>query len=654
MALQRFGPRTLRTSFSRASASTGTRPGPTSLVVALAGGISFSSTISQRRTSCVQRNKSLLTSRSFATCGRVILVRALVFVPAFVFMYAHLSRLLFLSEFSLVAGPEEMSDASTTSDRHSPSRSTHARSHSVSGPISHKSASKHARRNSTATTTTSSPPSTPNSHDSDLSDSAPSASQLFHPSQLPAALSPVSPTPQHHHPAIKAEPYYDPPLAPIPELTIPHLVSPPPPMPPAHTLPIRVTGLCLWANPTEPMYIDVDDLPFIALQAPMSAGANRYPQQHSQGPMSPSQQEQRKLVARGGTVKTSLRVRLSVPIPSPHSAPNPLGGPEDLALPQGFSGAVAFSRPLPSSKVVTRVHIDGVRVHQEIGCLTAISSSSDFDAGMGGVGGLQGNQPQEERHVALLPDSWLARCRVLLAERAFAQQQQQHSPQHPHTQLPTSPASPAGTSLPGKTLITQQIFLDNDPVFVVIFDLTSTSRGNGFGSPGERIERMSASLVHWNKHVDPARAASGQSPQNHAQNGAYIPPPEPALVPLPMPIAPLSPSYSHQQQSPPSHPHQQTFNVQNEGQSYGMSVGMGGMGGMARYGMGTGMGMTGTSANDYLYSTANSAGSDPWVSSTSPSNLNGVGCGMSGVGGVGAMNGNGGIGVVGGWAHGGP
>ncbi|KAH8117470.1 hypothetical protein DFH11DRAFT_1724466 [Phellopilus nigrolimitatus] len=329
-------------------------------------------------------------------------------------------------EFTLVAGPEELSEGSSTSDRHSPSRR--------SSRLSSRSPSR--RRSSISH---SSPPSTPTSYDSELSESAPSANRRptslnLSPHSLPQ-ISSIKTEHLHSPHGLLFEPSG---LSAVPEIAVeqhrPLIVN-------------RVAGLCLWAESMQPNYIDVDALPFAG--TPASPGSPAVPPPSS--PQIPST----------GIVRTSLRVKLQMPSDG-------MNGTNAV----GFSGAVAFASPLsPSAEVMTRVHVDNVCISREIAPLIPVH---DPAAATGAGAAMQ------ERFVALLPDSWLTRCCWL----------------------------DTGNK---KTIVTQQVVVDAEALFVVIYDLHRV-----------RTTAPSAELVLWNKHVDNA------------------PPQAPALLPLPM----MSPSAS--------------------------------------------------------------------------------------------------------------
>lgn len=189
----------------------------------------------------------------------------------------------------------------------------------------------------------------------------------------------------------------------------------------------RVAGLWLWAEGMETKYTDVDTLPF-APNSPTS-------------PMSP---------APGGVVRASLRMKLQMPA----------DGYGSNAV--GFNGALCFANPLPpSAELMTRVHVDNVCISREVSTLVCMERNT--------------NSAGQELHVAMLPDSWLTRCRWL----------------------------DTGNK---KAIVTQEVVVDAEPIFIVIYDLQRV--------PGAL---PSAELIFWHKHVD---NAPPQAP--------------PALLPLPM------------------------------------------------------------------------------------------------------------------------
>ena len=306
------------------------------------------------------------------------------------------------SEFCLVAGPDELSEASSTSDRHSPSR----RGSKISPSPSRRRSISH-----------SSPPSTPTSFEdfSDLSHRPPSLSL--------APLTNIKS--EHSHTSL-----YDTPsgLPAVPEMDQPSLMV------------NRVAGICLWADGMDPNYIDVDALPFASPSSPSSPNASTH-------------------IPSGGVVRTSLRVKLTMPL--------------DVASDSlsGFSGALSFVAPVSSSaECMTRVHVDNTCISRETGRLIPVN---DLASGA-----------SRTPFVAMLPDSWLTRCRWL----------------------------DTGSK---KTIVTQQVVVDSEAIFVVIYDLHRTRASPGpMGTPS--LQKPTAELMLWNKHIDTAITAP------------------PALLPLPM------------------------------------------------------------------------------------------------------------------------
>ncbi|KAI5123293.1 hypothetical protein M0805_009314 [Coniferiporia weirii] len=261
-------------------------------------------------------------------------------------------------EFSLVAGPEELSEGSSTSDRHSPSHR--------GSQISSRSPSR--RRPSVSH---SSAPSTPSSYDSEFSDSAQTGSHR------PPSLT-LSPLIAFQGPQIKTEHAHTPHGSLFDPSTLPAV----PELPVEQPVPLsvnRVSGLCLWADGMETNYIDIDALPF--------ASSSNSPNSPAMSSISLSQ------VSSGGIVRTSLRTKLQLPEADSGSNAG------------GFCGAVSFASPLaPSAEVLTRVHVDNVCISREIAPLIPVHDSA---AATGAGAAMQ------EQFVAMLPDSCLARCRWL-------------------------------------------------------------------------------------------------------------------------------------------------------------------------------------------------------------------------------------------------
>lgn len=313
-----------------------------------------------------------------------------------------------------MAGPDELSEASSASDRHSPPQ----RSSKISPSPSR-------RRPSVSH---SSPPSTPTSFDADYTDLGPHRSPSF-------SLSPLT--------TIKTEyPQVSPFETPSGLPSVLEMGFQPSPISVN-----RVAGLCLWADGMDPNHIDVDALPFAS---PSSPGL----------PASPSGPTH---IPPSGVVRTSLRVKLTMPVDVTSGSIS------------GFSGALSFAGPVASSaECLTRVHVDNVCVSRETGRLIPVNEPAG------------GASRTPTPFVAMLPDSWLTRCRLLDTEGK-------------------------------KTIVTQQVVVDAEAIFVVIYDLHRTRVSPGpMGSPS--LQRPTAELMLWNKHVDSAVSA----------------PPPPALLPLPM------------------------------------------------------------------------------------------------------------------------
>lgn len=256
----------------------------------------------------------------------------------------------------------------------------------------------------------SSPPSTPSSYDAEFPDVK---AQHRPPSLNLSSLGPVQVKNELHTPHSSL---FDPPSLPaVPEL---HMEQ--------SLMTNRVAGLCLWADGMQLKYVDVDALPFA-----------------SDPPGSPV------VPPSNGIVRTSLRMKLQMPA----------YGFGNSAV--GFGGMLSFAAPLPpSAELMTRVHVDNVCISREVAPLVCMDRNS--------------NPTGQELVVAMLPDSWLTRCRWL----------------------------DTGNK---KAIVTQQVVVDAEAIFVVIYDL-------------QRVQGAlpSAELVLWNKHVDNA------------------PPQAPALLPLPM------------------------------------------------------------------------------------------------------------------------
>lgn len=292
-----------------------------------------------------------------------------------------------------------MSEDSSTSDRHSPSRR--------SSQISASSRSPSRRR---ASISHSSPPSTPSSFDAEFPDVK---AQHRPPSLNLSSLGPIQVKNEHHTPHSTL---FDAPSLPaVPEL---HMEQ--------QLMVNRVASLCLWADGMETKYVDFEAMPF-----------ELNPDGSPQSPLP------------NGIVRTSLRMKLQMPA----------DGYSSNAV--GFNGALSFVTLLPpSAELMTRVHVDNICISREVAPLVCMDRNA--------------NQAGQELVVAMLPDSWLTRCRWL----------------------------DTGNK---KAIVTQQVILDAEIIFVVVYDL-------------QRVHGAlpSAEIAHLRKHVDNA------------------PPQAPALLPLPM------------------------------------------------------------------------------------------------------------------------
>ncbi|EJD06017.1 uncharacterized protein FOMMEDRAFT_145345 [Fomitiporia mediterranea MF3/22] len=257
-------------------------------------------------------------------------------------------------EFALVAGPDAMSEGSSTSDRYSPPQR------------SNKLTSRSPTSRRRPSISHSSPPSTPTSNGSEYSEAV--LKDPHHPQGLH-----LSPSITSQPPVIKSEHLQSPQgslfepsgLPSVPEVALEQ---------PQSAAPNSTVGFCLWAQNIEPTYVDVDALPFV--DKPTSPGSPVPPQ-----------------LPLRGIPRACLRFTLRLPTEG--------SGCDAM----GFSGAITFSRPLASSaRVVTRVHINNVPVSQEVQPLVPVHDQAN--AALTG-------QAMQERHVAMLPDSCLSRCNLL-------------------------------------------------------------------------------------------------------------------------------------------------------------------------------------------------------------------------------------------------
>ncbi|TDL27538.1 hypothetical protein BD410DRAFT_426163 [Rickenella mellea] len=318
-------------------------------------------------------------------------------------------------QFSLVAGPEELDGVEVVSStRSEPSKRRPSTSTSTS-----------SRPSSTA----SSPPSTEAYESESASDNSPreaSRRDTIRPgslslgSPLTLQIPPTDPTP---HLKSEISPKLHHPFDNSPSLGAMNDMR----LDPAHEFQLlnvtRVCGLGLWTDGMEPIYIDVDTLP-------SSVSTSFSPVPTSPGSSAP-------------VIRSSLRLKLCMPAS--------LGVENVNDAIRGFDGAVSFTTPVPSSaKCLTKVHVDGTCISRELAEFIPVApppSPEHADQG-------------EQKFVALLPDSWLSRCRWL----------------------------DTGSK---KTLVTQQVIVDEDPLFVVIYDL-------------HRVKHNvpTAELLVWHKHID--------------------------------------------------------------------------------------------------------------------------------------------------------
>lgn len=163
------------------------------------------------------------------------------------------------------------------------------------------------------------------------------------------------------------------------------------------------------------------------------------------------------------TVHVSLRIKLTLPYGSEVGMGNNI---------QGLNGAVSFVTPIPpNAKVLTQVTVDGVCLSKEAAAFGVIETQA-------GPQSQDPTRPQEQRYVAVLPDSWLTRCRWMQS----------------------------GSK---RTLVIQTVVVDGETLFVVIYDLERV-RDSLYG----QVPR--AELVLWHKKF------------------GTTPPRSPALLPLPM------------------------------------------------------------------------------------------------------------------------
>lgn len=232
----------------------------------------------------------------------------------------------------------------------------------------------------------------------------------------------------HVYPLVKTEiptqSLYDLALPSVPEMG----------MDPSPILLNRVAGFCLWADGMETNYIDVDAL------SPLTPPA----------PTTPNE-----------TVHVSLRIKLTMPSTS------------DIASNmQGFNGAVSFVAPVPpNAKVLTQVSLDNSTHSKEASPFNVVEAQP-------GPPNNDPTRPPEQRYVAVLPNSWLSRCRWL----------------------------ESGSK---KILIIQTVVVDGETLFVVIYDVERAA-ANSF----EQVPR--AELVIWHKKF------------------SSTPPRSPVLLPLPI------------------------------------------------------------------------------------------------------------------------
>lgn len=251
----------------------------------------------------------------------------------------------------------------------------------------------------------------------------------------------------------------------------------------------RVCGLCLWAEGMDPNYIDVDGLS-------LSPSHRSPPPQ----PTTPSQQ-----------IRTSLRIRLTIPssshgdatVTSRTDASHPNHSLTQEAS-RGFNGAVLFPFSLRNAKVLTKVHVANQNISSETSPLQALSEpyASNFTQlsnpreprdvrsprlshhsdSKSSRSSANGASAPTARSAALLPDSWLTRCRWL----------------------------DTGSK---ETLVTQQIMIADDAIFVVIYELVRTTNSN--------ITSPRAELVMWHKVYDthPQQHTRTQSASSVPANG---------------------------------------------------------------------------------------------------------------------------------------
>ncbi|KAL5533306.1 hypothetical protein ACEPAF_5082 [Sanghuangporus sanghuang] len=258
-------------------------------------------------------------------------------------------------EFALVAGPEALSEGST-SDRYSPPH----RNNKLT------SQSPTSRRRGGTSVSHPSPPSTPTSNVSEYSDSALNDSrrpQSLHLS--PSFSQPL--TIKSEHTQSPQNLLFEPSNFPsLPEVALEHS--------PRLAL-NHAVGFCLWAQNIEPTYVDVNSLPFV------------------DKPTSPASPVPPQLTAVRGTPRACLRFTLR--LPTEGSGCNAMG----------FSGAITFSQPLaPSARVVTRMHVNNVPVSQEVQPLVPVQDQAAVSRTSG--------QSIPGRFVAMLPDSCLSRCNL--------------------------------------------------------------------------------------------------------------------------------------------------------------------------------------------------------------------------------------------------
>lgn len=258
------------------------------------------------------------------------------------------ARLTCLSEFALVAGPDALSEGST-SDRYSPPH----RNNKVA------SQSPTSRRRTSVSHP--SPPSTPTSNVSEYSDSALKNSRRPQSLHLSPSISQPHPIKSEHGQSPQSLLFESSGLPSLPEVALdqPHRV----------TL-NHVVGFCLWAQNIEPTYVDVNSLPFV------------------DKPTSPASPIPPQLTPTRGLPRACLRFTLRLPSES--------SGCDSM----GFSGAITFSQPLsPSARVVTRMHVNNVPISQEVQPLIPVQEQARTPG-----------QSVPGRYVAMLPDSCLSRC----------------------------------------------------------------------------------------------------------------------------------------------------------------------------------------------------------------------------------------------------